>query len=410
MIFNGGLNFITAPARATSKIVRRGSRAGKQKSAAGMGAASDAITKSGGGAVARAISPEELFAAEYQAERQTGFETLLFRQLPRPRLTERSASDLTLEQARTYADESARFYDYEFPLFPSGEFFYEEVEEQFVAGALGVEQNSIDRRFADVSTTFRRTLNANTRRLVLFWTPGLLAAALAGGWALTMFGASAAPQITWLAEEAAAAAVAFALACSMAALLLLTLVSWPYKVVQQRNLMNLDNYVTSKFARINNNFQVAKRRALNVERDKRMSQRDELKEEAAVWTLAYQWFAMRLFLCELLIRNKFYQVRRNTALYWGGGIFLALGILIAAVALELLARAPAAAIATAVFGAGYIVAAAAMLRGIAPMMFRIIQANEWSRFHLVNLHRAVADHVGEDKVQIVTFRDRNRME
>ena len=44
------------------------------------------------------------------------------------------------------------------------------------------------------------------------------------------------------------------------------------------------------------------------------------------------------------------------------------------------------------------------------MMLRIIEGNEWSRFHQLGFQRTVADHVGEDKVQIVTFRDRNRME
>ena len=84
--------------------------------------------------------------------------------------------------------------------------------------------------------------------------------------------------------------------------------------------------ITSKFARINNNFQVAKRRALNVERNMRMAQADELKEEAGVWTMTYQWFAMRLLLCELMIRNRFYQIRRNTILYWLAGAFASLAI------------------------------------------------------------------------------------
>lgn len=44
------------------------------------------------------------------------------------------------------------------------------------------------------------------------------------------------------------------------------------------------------------------------------------------------------------------------------------------------------------------------------VMFSVLEANEWSRFCLVNLPKTIRDHVGEDKVQIVTFCDRNRFE
>jgi hypothetical protein len=40
----------------------------------------------------------------------------------------------------------------------------------------------------------------------------------------------------------------------------------------------------------------------------------------------------------------------------------------------------------------------------------VLQPREWNRFHLVDLHDTMRDHVGEDKLQIVTFRDRNRLE
>jgi len=181
--------------------------------------------------------------------------------------------------------------------------------------------------------------------------------------------------------------------------------------VQQRNLMNLDNYITSKFARINNNFQVAKRRALNVERDKRMAQRDELKDKAGSWTLAYHWFAMRLFLCELVLRNKFYQVRRNTTLYWAGGVVITLA---AIAGLGGVLAVQGASLQTLGIFAGasvlFVVLAGSVLRGATSMMFSVVESNEWSRFHIVDLDATIRDHVGEDKLQIVTFRDRNRME
>lgn len=187
--------------------------------------------------------------------------------------------------------------------------------------------------------------------------------------------------------------------------------SWPYKVVQQRNLMNLDNYVTSKFARINNNFQVAKRRALNVERDKRMSERDALKDEAGAWTLSYHWFASRLFLCETMLRNKFYQVRRNTTLYWVGGMAFSV-VLLAGIGAYLVVTGAALFVigAFAAAAGGYLVVAGAITARATGMMFGVLESNEWSRFHIINLDRTIRDHVGEDKLQIVTFRDRNRIE
>ena len=175
--------------------------------------------------------------------------------------------------------------------------------------------------------------------------------------------------------------------------------------------MNLDNYVTSKFARINNNFQVAKRRALNVERDKRMSEREALKNESGDWTLSYHWFASRLFLCETMLRNKFYQIRRNTTLYWVGGLTLTLGFLVAlAAAARTTGAGPETIGAFAIASAAYLVLSGLITMRATGMMFRVLESNEWSRFHIINLDQTIRDHVGEDKLQIVTFRDRNRFE
>lgn len=391
---------ILAPARAVGRLFRRAGR--------GAGETGRAAVKTGAGAAAR-LSGDELLATEFQEETPSGFETLLFRQLPRPRLVERAAAELTLEQAEEYAQQARGFYRYSFPLFARGDFFYEEVEEDYIAAALGFDDQTIDRRFLELAQHFRRTLNGNTRRMLTYWPAAIYAAcftsaaalALAGGVDFSRFAVAGAPG----------AVAAPALASVVASALAFLVYSWPFKVVQQRNLMNFDNYVTSKFARINNNFQVAKRRALNVERDKRIPQRDELKDEAGAWTLAYHWFAMRLFLCELALRNKFYQMRRNTVLYWFGGMTL-LGA--AAAALEAgLWRAGAEGPLLAAFAGGsaaYLVISASIMRRASAMMFRVVESNEWSRFGRIDLDETIKDHVGEDKLQIVTFRDRNRME
>ncbi|MEM8937278.1 MAG: hypothetical protein AAGC77_12800 [Pseudomonadota bacterium] len=382
-------------ARGLSRSSRSAARAGKTSATASAG-------------VAAKISTEDVLEAEYHEEPPVGVETLLFKQLPRPRLTERTAAELTLEQAKTYAAEAQDFYRLRFPLFARGDFFYEDIETDFLRSALGYDNNSIDRRFIDVTTLFRRTLNNNTRSMLLYWTPVLFLVAFGAAYAALHFGV--APPLSDESSIWAPLAI-FATAAGVGLSVALLVFSWPYKVVQQRNLLNLDNYVTSKFARINHNFQVAKRRALNVERDKRMGDRDALQEEAGVWTLAYHWFAMRLFACELILRNNFYQVRRNTTLYWAGGLF---ATLIAALALFAIFRIdqlpPETSGAILGAAAAYLVIAGAIMRRASGMMFRVLQSNEWSRFGQINLDATIRDHVGEDKLQIVTFRDRNRLE
>lgn len=406
MMLKQFIQILARPFRLFFKIFKRGAKAGAKNG--GKGGAAKAAGRAGASTLAGA-SATEVLDAEYREEPPSGVEAAMFKQLPRPRLTEKSAAELSLEQAHSYAVQARRFYDFEFPLFPRGDFFYEDVEEEFLNAALGYEADSIDRRFVDVATLFRRTLNDNTKRLMLFWTP-LIGAGV--------FGAAAALQLSDGALAAVAgespwakAALVYGAAALIAAFFAFLIYSWPYKVVQQRNLLNLDNYVTSKFARINNNFQVAKRRALNVERDKRMSERDALKEESGVWTLAYHWFATRLFLCETMLRNKFYQVRRNTALYWIGGMLLSVVLLGGLVAAQIMSGAGMAAWAPLAGAAlAFVVFTWGVLARATAMMFGVLESNEWSRFCLINLDATIRDHVGEDKLQIVTFRDRNRFE
>ncbi len=394
-----------------TKLLRRGAVRQSTKVGSKSGAVAGATAKSSGGVAAKTVAANiaafDLLEDEYREEPPSGLEAAMFKQLPRPRLIEKSASDLTLEEAQNTATQAKRFYEFKFPLFSGGELFYEEIEDQYLSAALGAGEGSIDERFIDVATLFRRTLNANTRRLLLYWAP------LIG---FIVFVGAAIAQWTGVAfasffSDIAQAGLIYGAAALIAAFLVFVIYSWPYKVVQQRNLMNLDNYVTSKFARINNNFQVAKRRALNVERDKRMAEREALKDEAGAWTLAYHWFATRLFLCETMLRNKFYQVRRNTTLYWLAGLLLTF-VLLSGLGIGF-AMLGAGAEMLAVFGAAalfYIVLAGAVVARAAGMMFKVLQSNEWSRFHLVNLNHTIRDHVGEDKLQIVTFRDRNRFE
>ena len=334
----------------------------------------------------------------------------LFTRLERPSLVERVASDLMIEEAREYVAQADTFYTYGFPLFPRADQFYEEVEQDYLGVVLGRQNGGTDANFLDIMRKFRRSLNSNTARLYLAFTPALLAICLA----LAILGESLVVYVPGAAgiNEQVHLALPLVAVVVVGFVAMLILYHWPYKITQQQNLLGLDNYVTSKFSRINQKFQVAKRRAMSVERTKRMHEMDDLKEEAGTWTTAYHWLAMRLYFCETCVRNAVYQIRRNTVLYAFGGVIICLLIgLGAAVAVKLtaptLVNPPWIVAASLVFTIG----AYAVIMGRATAdTLSVLEPREWNRFHLIDLHVTMREHVGEDKQQIVTFRDRNRME
>lgn len=388
------LRILTAPLRALARI---------------FGAPSlKTVEKSGAGLVAKEAGEP---AAHFEDEREVAEgRSFFFKRLPRPTLVERTAADLTIEEARDYAAQAAKFYTYPFPLFTRADFFYEEVEQDFIDAVLGREEGAADANFLGIMDRFRRELNANTARLFLVYAPALLIMTIGVALGVAAAGAPAMREKFALAAFGADRIAIEALVVGVMLGGLMLLYHWPYKVTQQQNLLGLDNYVTSKFSRINQNFQVAKRRAMNVERNMRMHQANELKEEAGVWTVAYQWFAMRLFFCELTVRNKLYQIRRNTTLYGVAGMALSALVAIAAIGVAEAAGLKAG-VEIFVMAAAYIaVAYLVIMRRATKETLSVLQPREWNRFHLVDLHDTMRDHVGEDKLQIVTFRDRNRLE
>ncbi|WOI53433.1 hypothetical protein [Parvularcula sp. LCG005] len=340
--------------------------------------------------------------------------SFLFKAIDRPKLSEGSAAELSLPVAREFVANANRFYTSQFGLFPEGHFFYEEIELAELSQALSADDpRSADSRFVVWMDLFRQTINDNARRLLLIVAPVLFGLMMAGAVGLSTL----VPQLNGLGSWAAglpSSLVFLPLATLIGLTALLLIYQWPFKVIIQRNLLGMDNYITSRFSRINQNFQVAKRHALNVERNKRMTQTEELKDEAGIWTVAYNWFAIRLFLCERVVRNQMYQVNRNATLYAMagislciilalavGGVWWSLGTGATPTTLGMLAACSAVFIIT-----NY----AAIMGGAASEARRVLQDNEWFRFGAAELNRTIADHVGEDKLQIVTFRDRNRME
>ncbi len=379
--------------------------------------ASNAVSKSSAAAASKARGDAPRPAAapdDPPASRVRTENSFLFRRLQRPTLVERTAADVSLEEARAYAAQAEKFYTQPFSLFARSDFFYEEVEQEYLDDVLGRHTHAADMNFLGVMTVFRKTLNANTRRLLLVYAPLLLLGAVS---LLLASGAGLAGQVTTLtgAGDMAARAAVTGGVFFLAMGFLMLLYHWPYKVTQQQNLLGLDNYITSKFSRINQNFQVAKRRAMNVERTMRMPQADELRDEAGTWTLAYNWLAMRLLLCELTVRNAVYQIRRNTTLYGVAGATLCLLVGVSIIFVERTMATSVSAngwlMEAAVFSGAFVVAGygAVMAKATADTL-SVLQPDEWNRFHHVDLHESIRDHVGEDKLQIVTFRDRNRLE
>ncbi|MEM0929035.1 MAG: hypothetical protein AAGI89_07070 [Pseudomonadota bacterium] len=310
-------------------------------------------------------------------------------------------------------DQSITHFRQPFALFPAGSLFYEEVERVEIERSLGVGTSSEDSSFVMWSTEFRKVLNDNARRLLLWYTPIIAIAAGAMGTFLHALFPRTPINLPVIGERTAEV-LSWPAASVLGLTLLMLLYQWPYKFAQQRNLLGFDNTITSRFSQLNQNFQVAKRQALNVERNKRMNQVDELKDEAAIWTLAYHWLAQRLLLSERLVRNQMYQVNRNATLYAAGGFALTLSLVIAGSLISAhVFPERATEEFTLTLGSGVIFAIAgygAAMAGVAGEARRVLEDNEWFRFSRIELDRAVAEHVGEDKLQIVTFRDRNRLE
>lgn len=396
---------LTWPFRVMGRVLFRG----------GASRAVATARKATGGVVATDADTEDSPASVDDAAPRTAT-SFPFRAIDRPRLAEQSASELTLDVAEQFVARADRFYANLFDLFPQGGLFYEEVEMEELAHALGADDpSSSDARFVTWMLAFRRTLNDNARRLLMIYAPLLFALLMSGAiWAMARWPALS--GLPGLDGPIASPAVFMPAMVFTGLLFLLLIYQWPFKVIIQRNLLGLDNYITSRFSRINQNFQVAKRFALNVERNKRMSQADELRHEAGVWTVSYNWFALRLFLCERVVRNQMYQVNRNATLYGIGGVIVSAIVGVAAYyvwsALYPVKagdwQTPAMFVgATAVY---ILLAYAAILNGAAREARRVLLDNEWFRFGDADLDQTIKDHVGEDKLQIVTFRDRNRME
>jgi len=108
------INILIMPFRAAARLSRTIFRE--------TGKTSRTTVNAGGSMIASAAGAD-LLEEEDRDEPPSGVETVLFSQLPRPRLTERAAAELTLEQAVSYAEDAKAFYRDGFPIFARGDFF-----------------------------------------------------------------------------------------------------------------------------------------------------------------------------------------------------------------------------------------------------------------------------------------------
>ncbi len=381
---------------------------------------------------------------------------ILFRMMAKPQMSEQTASELSLSTAKIYQRRAELFYEDAINIMPPGGLFYEEVERAHVQRALSVnkaigaqtvaivsaleegaapveqevpgERVSVDKRFSDTNEQFREIFNTNSRRLMFYYVPALFSLLLAYLYLFPMalFDSGRTIFDGIVRSELGAVSLGAAefgpiLVAVIVISLVYVLYQWPYRVSQQIIALNVNNYISQKFGRMSQHFQVAKRQALNVERSARIRDAERLKDDAGTWTVSYNWIAMRLMFCELLIRNTLFQIRRNTMLYKLGGVVLCFTLAGGLLMMQALVpshmfdtgRVPVELWFVEVLSVTLlfvIVIYGLVIRRPFDVVRQSFDERGWHRFNSIRLDSTVAEHVGEDKLQIITFRDRNRME
>ncbi|MGD2132980.1 MAG: hypothetical protein PVI23_09315, partial [Maricaulaceae bacterium] len=331
---------------------------------------------------------------------------------------------LTLDSAKELASKASAFYSQRMQLFPREDVFYEDVESQFIRDALQIEKGGIDRLFFNVTKEAREKTNDNTRYLYMYVVPGVFTLVI---WALASilffnpFDAIVRqgplfddvpltlPGVNELLMGAGSIGIA--------TLIIVFIYQFSYTHIQRENALSLDNFITTKFARVNNLFRVAQRESLQAEAQLTESQKDTLRELAASWALSYHWLSIRQLFLEFLVRNIMFQIRRNTALYYVGGVTLCLSSLIV-LCLAIMAasgfREPFLStwnIVAHIVVAGMIFTTLAfgfMMRGPFRIIVPVLRSREWNRFSTLGVGDAIVEQVTRDKMSIVLLRDRMR--
>jgi hypothetical protein len=339
-----------------------------------------------------------------------------FKELPRPERARTPGEPVTLDEAKRYAAQFERSATRKPVLNPCGELFYEETERDELRAALGIDDDPDDAFFTSAIDKGVRRLNRNTRYLYLGFAPpaaaGALVAFLAAG---HFFGAALAsalglidPRMSALAEPL----IALLSLASMSAALWLVF-HWPYKMTQRNSVYVLDNFIQSEFSRIARQFDRSKQHAQTAEKERRLSQVEQLIEEANAWTACFHWQFQRALLYERYIRNGQFRIRRNTFFYALGGYVLSSIYIVAVIGVAWVLDIDSVRSSFGALAALLIVGAAAVVAGsgwILSKTVHVIQDNfntdAWLTSERLDMPQAVKDTYVADKVQFVNYRDR----
>lgn len=403
------IRFSLWPLKAASRLprsIKRGARAGRSAEQA----AAQLATVSTTGVLARTSVPQDELDVRHG---------VLFKVFDCPDSDEPTVDPNDLEGAARMADRAREFYGLRADLFPPDDIFYEQVEGALIDRVGRIDNGGDKDQFVATLDQARRLTNDNTRKLLCELGPGvLIAMLLAYAGTLLFLALSGVPQSAGdhlSAEGVRLAGGAIILAVALGALGFVYLFS--YSHIQRENALNLNAFITTEFAHLNNAFRVAQREALQAETQLADSQKEQIKSLASSWTLAYHWIGMRQFFAEMFVRNIMFQIRRNTSLYATLGVLMCFG---AFLAIALLASIAAGVAGTA--GAGWVLAGHLLLLAggftivsyglIMRRPFAIVVSallkDQWYRYDTLAVGAAISEQVTRDKVQIVINRDRAR--
>jgi hypothetical protein len=316
-------------------------------------------------------------------------------------------------------DRARAFYKLRADLFPPDDVFYEQVEGGLIDRVSRIDNDGDKDQFIATLDQARRLSNDNTRKLLCELAPialGVMLLAYAG--VLLFADASALPQslVGLISGEAfRLAAGAALLAVALASVAFIYLFSFSH--IQRANALNLNAFIATEFAHLNNAFLVAQREALQAETQLADTQKEQLKSLASSWTLAYHWISVRQLFEEMFVRNVMFQIRRNATLYATLGVLICVGAFIGAgVASGVTASvlsAPRAAwvdiahLALAAIGFVVVTYGLTVRRPFAIIATALLK-DQWYRYDTLAVGDAIAEQVTRDKVQIVINRDRAR--
>lgn len=345
-----------------------------------------------------------------------------FKRIKALRTTEPQVTEFSYDVAKQYADLSKTFFSTPFSLFPSSDLLYEEIESDYVAQSLGaVTGEGKDARFINIVHLFRRYYNDNIRRGILFVPPILLALALS----LSILAFNAQIRIDLFDVQGQSDAVKFVLgnifvlgAIFVSIFIFNWLIfEWPFKTTQIQNLLQLNQYLTDKTSRIAQAYRQSLNDIQNIEDHFENPNDEELADKSSVYTLSFQWLALRLLMCEFSMRNLIFQLQRNGVLYLLSGVILSLGVIGAAFALEIkLQQAFDQEGFALIFGlemVGFAFAYLLMAYGfLARRSFELVSREltdrSWFRFQNANLASEISERVIEDKRRIIIMRNLRR--